>query len=187
MVMKTDLTKGNLLIGTPKTLTDAFFSRSVVLLAEHDMKASVGFILNKPLGFTVNEFVDEIEGVFPVYFGGPVSHDNLYFLHVVPELISESIEISSGVFWGGDFKEMVFALNKKHILSHQIRFFLGYSGWEVDQLADELKQQDWEIISNHYGKDIFKQSTDNFWKNELLDLGGTFTLWSNAPEDPSFN
>ena len=38
-----------------------------------------------------------------IYNGGPVEQDNLYFLHKVPDLIPESIEISNGIYWGGDF------------------------------------------------------------------------------------
>ena len=42
----------------------------------------------------------------PVYNGGPVEQDKLYFIHKIPELIPNSIEISNGIYWGGDFKEI---------------------------------------------------------------------------------
>jgi putative transcriptional regulator len=37
-------------------------------------------------------------------YGGPVEQDNLYFIHNIPELIPNSIEISNGIYWGGDFE-----------------------------------------------------------------------------------
>ena len=45
--------KGHLLIAEPSTLGDVSFNRSVVLLAEHNDEGSIGFILNKPLNYTV--------------------------------------------------------------------------------------------------------------------------------------
>ena len=44
---------------------------------------------------------------FKVYNGGPVEQDNLYFIHKVPHLIDNSIEISDGIYWGGDFETTI--------------------------------------------------------------------------------
>jgi putative transcriptional regulator len=73
-------------------------------LADHNKEGSVGFILNKPLKYTINDLVPDIDANFKIYNGGPVEQDNLYFIHNVPELITNSIEISNGIFWGGDFE-----------------------------------------------------------------------------------
>ncbi len=94
-------TKGALLIAEPSIIGDASFNRSVVLLAEHNDEGSVGFILNKPLKHRLKDFVPEVNSNLRVYNGGPVEQDNLYFIHRVPELIPDSIEISNGIYWGG--------------------------------------------------------------------------------------
>lgn len=101
--------KGKLLIAEPAlTGGDVSFNRSVVLLAEHnDEGGSVGFILNKPLEYYINDLISEISLPFQVYNGGPVEQDNLYFIHRVPELIENSIEISDGIYWGGDFEKII--------------------------------------------------------------------------------
>ena len=79
--------KGKLLIAEPAIIGDVSFNRSVVLLANHNEDGSVGFILNKPLTFTLNELIPEIKGdEMQIYNGGPVEQDNLYFLHKVPDL-----------------------------------------------------------------------------------------------------
>jgi putative transcriptional regulator len=44
----------------------------------------------------------EINASFKIYNGGPVEQDNLYFIHNIPELIPNSIEISM-VFIGVRF------------------------------------------------------------------------------------
>ena len=95
--------KGDLLIAEPSIIGDMSFNRSIVLLADHNTDGSIGFILNKPLKYTIQDLIPEIKADFKVYNGGPVEQDNLYFIHKVPELIPDSIEISLGIFWGGDF------------------------------------------------------------------------------------
>ena len=99
------LQKGQLLIAEPSIIGDLSFNRSVILLADHNQDGSVGFILNKPLKYTIKDLLPEIEAKFKIYNGGPVEQDNLYFIHNVPELIPNSIEISNGIFWGGNFKK----------------------------------------------------------------------------------
>ena len=97
--------KGLLLIAKPSIIGDVSFNRSVILLAEHTTEnGSVGFILNKPLEYTLNDFIPEVNSKLRVYNGGPVEQDNLYFIHKIPDLIPGSIEISQGIYWGGDFK-----------------------------------------------------------------------------------
>src|SRR5690554_7641192 len=110
--------KGKLLISDPSILVDSVFSRSVILLAEHNPKGSIGFILNKPLNITLQDIVPDALSNFRIYNGGPVEQDNLYFIHTVPEMIPNSIEINDGVFWGGDF-EVLFELLKKNLIPHR--------------------------------------------------------------------
>ena len=75
----------------------------------------IGFILNKPLEYQISDLVTEILIPFQVYNGGPVEQDNLYFIHKVPHLIDNSVEISDGIYWGGDFEKTVDLINKKAI------------------------------------------------------------------------
>src|SRR5690554_1194757 len=94
--------KGKLLISDPSSLVDSGFGRSVILLAEHNPTGSVGFILHKPLNITLQDIVLDVLSNFRIYTGGRVEQDNLYFIQTVLVLISISIEINDGVFWGGD-------------------------------------------------------------------------------------
>ena len=61
--------KGHLLIAEPSMLGDVSFNRSVVLLAEHNNDGSIGFILNKPLSYAINDLLPEIEATFKIYNG----------------------------------------------------------------------------------------------------------------------
>lgn len=179
--------KGKLLIAEPTLTGDLSFNRSVVLLAEHNEDGSVGFILNKPLDYNISDLVTEIEIPFQVYNGGPVEQDNLYFIHKVPELIDGSVEISDGIFWGGDFEKTISLINQKTISEDDIRFFLGYSGWSSLQLDQELSSKSWVVVTNKYESSIIQKSSIAFWKEKMMELGGDYLLWSNAPENPSLN
>lgn len=179
--------KGHLLIAEPSILGDVSFNRSVILLADHNEEGSIGFILNKPLDYTIKDLIPEIEGSFKIYNGGPVEQDNLYFIHKIPELIPNSIEISHGIFWGGDFKMVTNLINNNELDDNDIRFFLGYTGWENEQLTNELLSNTWILVKNGYKKSIIEKNDVNFWKEKMLELGGEYSLWSNAPENPSYN
>lgn len=180
-------TKGDLLIAEPSIIGDISFNRSVVLLTDHSNEGSIGFILNKPLDYTIKDLIPEIDASFKVYNGGPVEQDNLYFIHKVPELIPNSIEISLGIFWGGDFSEVANLISEGKILEKDIKFFLGYSGWENNQLEEELKSNSWVVTKNIYKKAIIEKDYEFFWKEKMVELGGDYSIWSNAPENPSFN
>lgn len=179
--------KGHLLIAEPSILGDLSFNRSVILLADHNHEGSVGFILNKPLDYTISDLLPEIEIPLRVYNGGPVEQDNLYFIHKIPSLIPESVEISNGIFWGGDFSNVIELINEGKLNHKDIRFFLGYSGWDANQLVAELYSNTWVITENIYKQSIIEKSDNSFWKEKMLELGGDYSIWSNAPEDPSFN
>ncbi len=182
-----DPAKGLLLVAEPSIIGDVSFNRSVVLLAEYNHSGSVGFILNKPLTYKLKDFVPEIKSDLTVYNGGPVEQDNLYFIHCIPEIIPESIEISNGVYWGGDFDVILDLLRKNKLQKDQIRFFLGYSGWERNQLEEELKINSWVVAPNEYNNDIIGKTDINFWKEKMREFGGDYLLWSNAPENPALN
>lgn len=181
------LQKGQLLIAEPSIIGDLSFNRSVILLADHNSEGSVGFIINKPLKYTINDLVPDVEANFKIYNGGPVEQDNLYFIHNIPHLITNSVEISNGIFWGGDFELTKNLINSGQVKKDNIRFFLGYTGWEAHQLENEMKSNSWILAENLYQNKIIGKSTTDFWKEKILELGGDYILWSNAPENPLLN
>ena len=181
------LKKGHLLIAEPTTIGDLSFNRSVILLADYNEEGSIGFIINKPLKYTIHDLVPEIAARFKIYNGGPVEQDNLYFLHNVPELIPESVEISYGLYWGGDFETTKDLINEGKISKENIRFFLGYSGWDTHQLEEELNDNSWIIVENELQSKIIAKNSQNFWKEKLNEIGGEYIYFSNSPENPALN
>ncbi len=176
---------GDILIAEP-FLEGRYFSRSVVYMVEHDEKGSIGFVLNKPMGYDTSELVRELEDFeFPVYVGGPVEQNQLYYLHTHAEL-RDALPVTEGIFWGGDFVQLVKMLKNGDILPDEIRFFAGYSGWEAGQLEKELEDDSW-MIGRISQERFFKFSAEELWEKSMSELGGRYKIWANFPEDPIMN
>ncbi len=180
-----NLQKGRLLIAELALTGDVSFSRAVVFLAEHNQEGSVGFILNKPTEHHLSELLPDLLVDFKLYNGGPVDQDNLYYLHKLPELIPESVEIANGIYWGGNFDQLKEALLANKIKANQIRFFLGYSGWSAHQLEAEILSKSWIITDNE--ADVLTDVHPVSWREKIEDMGGDYLIWANSPENPAYN
>ena len=98
----------------------------------------------------------------------------VHFLHQCPQLINGGLEIIDGIFWGGNFEEVCVLIKNKSITQHQIRFFVGYSGWSEGQLEEEMKEKSWlTTLGNR--KLVFHRNTDLIWKEAIKQLGGNYT------------
>jgi putative transcriptional regulator len=178
--------KGRILISEP-FLSDTYFKRSIVLLTEHNDEGSVGFVLNKPLDIKVS---DVIQG-FPVSnakvcIGGPVNTNSIHFIHRLGHIIPKSEEIIEGIFWGGDFDFMKEMIRHGELQQHDIRFFLGYSGWSTGQLDKELAQNSW-VVTDINASQVMAYHKQTHWRDTLLHLGEKYKVWANFPENPSMN
>lgn len=177
---------GRILISQP-SLHDRFFSRSVVMLADHGPDGSFGFILNKPAHVKLSK-VTSAFGDFDVelYLGGPVHVDNLFFVHNQGDLVKDSLKIINGVYWGGDMDDIRELIISGQLTEKDIRFYAGYSGWEPRQLDREMNENSWIILDgkNRY---VFGQRPGGLWKNIVLTLGKDFAPWINYPLDPNMN
>lgn len=182
----TPVVPGILLISDP-FLKDPNFSRTVVLLCEHQEEGSFGFVLNKTISLKLEDIVQEAAGLqCQLYDGGPVQKDTLHFLHRKPELVSGGIEVFDGIYWGGDFEEVLAGLRDGRLKMDDIRFFIGYSGWSAGQLSDELQQKSW-ITRQADRSLVFHQNKDLVWQEALKELGGEYRQMVNYPTDPQLN
>ncbi len=185
-MLLTKINPGNILIAEPIKTSDISFQRSVIMVANHDKKGSVGFIMNKPLTYTLSDIVPAVIEDYRIFNGGPVEKHNLYFIHNVPDLIPDSIEIAEGIYWGGSFDVIIDLIINNKITQENVKFFLGYTGWSRGQLEEEIELNSWVAKKSDLQSIISEPSID-YWKNEIQSLGGDYLLWMNAPEDPTFN
>jgi len=54
-------------------------------------------------------------------------------------------------------------------------------------IVTRIGSQNWIVSENTYKHSIIEKNEATFWKEKMLELGGNYSIWSNAPEDPSFN
>jgi len=177
---------GRILVSQP-SLNDHFFSRSVVMLAEHGPDGTFGFIVNKPAKIKLSSISSEF-GSFDteLYLGGPVHINNLFFVHSKGDIIKDSLKIIDGVYWGGDIDEIRKLILSGGLTSNDIRFYVGYSGWEPKQLDREMKENSWIVLEGQ-GRYIFGTRPAGLWKRIVLSLGIEYATWVNYPFDPNMN
>lgn len=183
--------QGRILVSEP-FLKDFYFKRSIVLLAEHNDDGTFGLVLNKPTDIKLSEIINDESFKIPedfdntVYLGGPVKTDSLFFIHTRNDLITNCIKIIEGLFWGGDINLVNHLIETKALTKNDIRFYIGYSGWEPKQLDHELEEHSW-VVSNTSVDFILKNPPDMLWKKAVKLLGKEYSDWINYPIDPQLN
>jgi len=183
---KLKVEKNRLLFAEP-FMDDPYFKRSVVLLTEHNTDGALGFILNKPLDVKLNEVIKDFpEFDAPVFMGGPVQTDTLFFIHTQGEFIAESVKINDHFSWSGNFEKLKELIVNQQIFPNEIKFFIGYSGWDYEQLNKEVKDESWLISKNNL-TNINQLNEVDLWHASLQKMGGKHAVLANFPENPSLN
>lgn len=185
--MAKELGKGKILLAEP-FMRDTNFKRAVVLLCEHNDEGSLGFVLNKPIEDTT---IDRLVQDFPefeagVYFGGPVQTDTIHYIHNIGELLEDSVKVAEGVYWGGNFEKLKFLISSKLVMPHNIRFFIGYTGWSEGQLKNEMVYGSW-VTADLDANYIFKMESDNLWNTVMYNKGNPYTVIAQMPDAASWN
>lgn len=184
---KKAVSQGNVLLAEPFML-DPNFKRSVILLCDHSKdQGSIGFILNKPLKMNIHELVGEFpEFESEVHYGGPVSTDTIHYVHNVGELLEDSIAVGRGIYWGGNFEKLKFLIESKLVMPHNVKFFVGYSGWTMGQLLDEMKTGSW-VAADMDPNYIFKSMPKKLWQQVMVNKGNVYSVIAQMPEGPNLN
>jgi putative transcriptional regulator len=179
--------EGCVLLSDPFT-QDPYFSRSAILLCRHNKKETFGFVLTNYIEIDLNKLDENMpEIITKISFGGPVEKDNLFYIHTFGKEIEGAEKIMDTLYFGGDY-EMLFELIKaepKRI--NEVRFFIGYAGWDFDQLNNEMKDHSWIAVTNITEKEILSTSSDHFWKDCMTKQGIKFEMISNFPLNPNEN
>jgi putative transcriptional regulator len=135
--------------------------------------------------------VNEIMTDFPpvnsiVSLGGPVQTNTLHYLHTLGDIIPGSMKVIDNIYWGGEFDVIKRLLESKSLNNENIRFFLGYSGWQSNQLEEELNDNAW-VVADIDPQEIMAPMSKFFWNKTLHRLGKKFQMWANFPENPQMN
>jgi putative transcriptional regulator len=147
----------------------------------------VGFVLNKPVSMKVHEIIADFPKIDAnVSLGGPVQTNTLHYIHTLGDIIPGSIRVLDQIFWGGEFDVIKRLLESGSLNSTNIRFFLGYSGWQAHQLEDEMADNAW-VVAEISAQEIIAPMNKHFWNKALHNLGKKYQMWANFPENPQMN
>lgn len=179
--------RGKVLISEP-FLCDEVFGRSVVLLVDHTLDGTMGLVLNKPYPVYLNEIMKEFEkaGDIPIFKGGPLSNDTLFYLHTLKD-VEGSLQIGRDLYLNGDFEAVRNYITQGNDINGKIRFFLGYSGWEQNQLCKEIEENSWLVGGINIAMLMNEKESPKLWTNALKELGGKYETWSRFPQIPTLN
>ena len=178
--------KGSILISDPFS-DDVYFGRSVVLICEHNIEGTFGFVLNNYIDVDLHQLDDNFPNINArISFGGPVSKENLYYIHSFSD-ITNTLEIREGLYYGGDFVEITDRIKNAKNPNKEIRFFMGYSGWSPGQLDEEIKNESWITANNISTEKILDTNLDDLWRICLEKQGQRFQLMTKFPRNPMDN
>ncbi|KMQ62408.1 transcriptional regulator [Chryseobacterium sp. BLS98] len=177
--------KGKILISTPDISGD-IFSRSVVLIVEHNESGAFGLILNKKNGQMSSKFKNFFDFKIEVYDGGPVENDKVFFIVKNKKVTEVYSEINKDFYITEDIESIISAVLNKELSINDVKIFSGYSGWSAGQLDDEVQRKMWTVV-DIYNLDYTLPNDQTLWKSIMQNLGGEYLLWANSPEDISLN
>jgi len=180
--------KGRILISEP-FMQGIFFQRSVILLVEHTLKGAMGFVLNKQTDLLVNDFLPEIKKNpdIPIYLGGPVSTNHLFYIHTLGnDIIPDGMNVTDNLYCDGNFEALKSYMEEGGLVAGKVKFFMGYSGWSENQLREEIERDSW-LVGHADIRDIMRDDGDSLWINAVNSLGNPYKTWKNYPKNPDLN
>ena len=181
--------KGSLLIANP-VLPDPNFSRTVILLCDHDEQGSFGLVINRSTQLKAPDLFLNINILKSynekIYLGGPVSQSMVFFLCRSPSAAGKLDEICSGVYLGSNLETLESLYASLENPEQDIRFYLGYSGWSGGQLAEEMEQNSW-LVQKANEQFIFLDSESLIWPQAVNSLGEKYQYLTKAPVNPQWN
>ena len=177
--------KGKILISTPDISGDVF-SRSVVLIIDHNENGAFGLILNKKNLKMSSRLLKIFGFAVDVYEGGPVENDKIFFINKGKKVTELFSEINEEYYLTDDIEKVVAGIVEEELSVSDIKVFSGYSGWSAQQLEGEIERKMWTVV-DVYNLDYTSANDQNLWKSIMQNLGGEFLLWANAPENVSMN
>ena len=184
---------GCLLVATDKLDGQIDFERTVILLlrsgSNKPREGPFGVILNRPTSQTIKELDHEnktLSNVFgncEYFYGGPLESELLLLLQE-GKVYKQFEEIIPGISHiAVDKLPNAARLMKGGVVkTNDFRYFIGYSGWSLNQLVNEIEAGYWYVAS--CSSTVLRvTSTDKLWQKVLWLMGGHYAELSRKPRD----
>ncbi|KAH9781544.1 Electron transporter [Citrus sinensis] len=187
---------GCVLVATAKLDGIRTFERTVVLLlrsgTRHPQEGPFGVVINRPLHKKIKHMKPtnhELATTFAdcsLHFGGPLEA-SMFLLKTGQSKLPGFEEVIPGLCFGArNSLDEAAALVKKGVLKPQdFRFFVGYAGWQLDQLREEIESDYWYVAA--CSSDLIcgatsDTSSESLWEEILQLMGGHYSELSRKPK-----
>lgn len=162
MLSKSQLLSGKFLVAMP-SLAGSEFESSLIYLFDHNpLEGAFGIVINHALEMTEGEVIKSLNKSFdakhhdaPAFNGGPVDPERGFIIHNSSDLkrwegqvdFADNISITTS-------SDILLAMTDNIVPHHLIA--LGYSGWDAQQLEQEIADNAWLVIDAD-PMDVFTQ------------------------------
>ncbi|KAM7477247.1 hypothetical protein LguiB_024490 [Lonicera macranthoides] len=188
---------GCVLVATEKLDGVRTFERTVVLLlgsgTRHPQEGPFGVVINRPLHKKIKHMNPtnlDLATTFAdcsLHFGGALEA-SMFLLRSREKLgLPGFEEVIPGLCFGGrNSLDEAAGLVKKGVLKpDDFRFFVGYAGWQLDQLREEIESDYWHVAAcsaNLILGDPQNSSSEGLWEEILQLMGGQYSDLSRKPK-----
>lgn len=181
--------QGAIIVAEP-FLSDEYFNHAVVSLVDYSPgEKTMGIVMNRTSGYTLRQVIEGFDDNIdiPIFLGGPMSRNRLFYIHRLGNLFSGAIEVSPGLWIGGNYDQVLQYVRDGYPDDDLIRFFVGYSGWDKGQLEDEIKDHVWAVAPPLSPKEMLTGNDDAYWHKVVKGMGAEYRGWQMHPMFPAAN
>lgn len=167
---------GKFLVASPTT-SDPHFSKAVVFVCGHDEQGAMGIVINRKM--ETLSFFDLLENLSfdlsastvdpDLFFGGPVDISRGFVIHTADYVIDTSMAISGSDLYMTATIEILRAISEGEG-PEKFLIALGYAGWEVGQLEQEIQENSWLVADLEAGL-LFDCEPDHKWSQSMISMG----------------
>ncbi|KAK8489719.1 hypothetical protein V6N11_014367 [Hibiscus sabdariffa] len=185
---------GCVLVATEKLDGVRTFERTVVLLLRsgtgHPHEGPFGVVINRPLNKKIKHMKPnngELVTTFAdcsLLFGGPLEA-SMFLLRVGKKSKIPGLEeVIPGLFFGSQNSlDKAAELVKRGVLKAQdFKFFVGYAGWQLEQLMEEIESEYWHVASCSQDLIFGDACSESLWMEILQEMGGHYSDLSRKPK-----
>lgn len=170
---------GRLIVAAPE-MPENPFSRTVILMIDHDANGGYGLVLNRALATgglgdvlrdmgAAEKFSDRVrasEASIRIMSGGPVEQAVAFLLHGGPPAETD-VKVAPGLSLARDLSELERLVSLPD--APPMLLALGYSGWGPGQLEREFARGDWHLLFPDRGL-LLETPTVRMWSAAMAKL-----------------
>ncbi|CAN6475605.1 unnamed protein product [Victoria cruziana] len=188
---------GCVLVATEKLDDTRSFERTVVLLlrvgTRNPKEGPFGVVINRPLRKAIRDMDPtnpKLRTTFAdcsLHFGGPL-HTSMFLVTSGNKSLPGFEPVIPGLCFGArnNLDEAAELVKKGLLKPEDFRFFIGYSGWQLDQLMEEIELNYWYVAA--CSANLLTGPADSLsglWEEVLQLMGGHYSELSRKPRQDS--